>query len=139
MPEVCVDASFALKLVLLEPERDLVRAKFAAWQQNRIVVIAPWLWAFESHSVLWRKVVRAEFTDQRAREAWHILRRQGIHTVHPRGLFDRAWEIATQLARPVTYDAVYAAVAALRGCELWTADQRLINAASGKLGWIRAV
>ena len=139
MPEVCVDASFALKLVLDEPEQAAVRAKFVQWAQQDLTVVAPGLWAFETHSVLHRKVARKELSPERALEAWRFLRRRGIRTVSPRGLFDRAWVIAERLSRPVTYDAVYAAVADLRGCELWTADKRLINAAAGTYTWIRSV
>jgi hypothetical protein len=62
------------------------------------------------------------------------LHRQGIRTVHPRGLFDRAWVLATELGRSNTYDAIYVAAAELRKCELWTADYRLANAARRRLG-----
>jgi predicted nucleic acid-binding protein len=137
--DICVDASFALKLVLVEPERERVRAQLAGWRRDGHVVIAPWLWTFESHSVLRRKVARGEFTEPEGREAWRILRRLGIQTVHPRGLFDRAWEMATELSRPNTYDAVYLAAAELRRCELWTADHRLFNVAASKFAWVRRV
>lgn len=139
MSDVCVDASFVLKLVLFEPERGRVRAQWAGWVRDGHTVIAPWLWAFETHAVLRRKVARGELTDLEGREAWRILRRQGIRTVHPRGLFERAWIIAAELSRPTTYDAVYLAAAELRGCELWTADQRLVNAVGSRFSWVRSV
>lgn len=139
MSDVCIDASFALKLVLLEPERERVRAQWAVWLQQGVTPVAPWLWAFESHAVLRRKVSRGELIDQRAREAWRTLQRQGIHIVHPRGLFERAWALAAELARPTTYDTVYLAVADLRGCELWTADHRLMNAAASRFPWLRSI
>jgi predicted nucleic acid-binding protein len=137
--EVCVDASFALKLVLYEPERERVREEWSSWLRNGNAVIAPWLWAFETHAVLRRKVAREEMTDQEAREAWRVLRRQGVQVVHPRGLFDRAWSIAAELSRPTTYDAVYLAVADLRGCEFWTADHRLLNSAGRRYSWMRSI
>ncbi|MBI3980334.1 MAG: type II toxin-antitoxin system VapC family toxin [Chloroflexi bacterium] len=139
MAEVCVDASFALKLVLHEPEREQVRSQWARWLHDGFTVIVPWLWTFETHSVLRRKVTLGELTDLEGREAWRILRRQGTQTVHPRGLFDRAWAIATDLRRSTTYDAVYVALAELRRCELWTADQRLVNAAASKYPGIRSL
>lgn len=139
MGEVCVDASFALKLVLLEPERERVRELWAGWLHDIDTVIAPGLWLFETHAVLRRKVARGELADLEAREGWRILRRQGIQTVHPRGLFDRAWIIASELSRPTTYDAVYVAAAELHRCELWTADRRLANAAAGRFPWVRSV
>lgn len=139
MSEVCVDASFVLKVVLPEPGSERVRAKWASWIHDGVVVIAPWLWMFETHSVLRRKSARHEMTDPEARDAWRILHRQGIRTVHPRGLFDRAWVLATELGRSNTYDAIYVAAAELRKCELWTADYRLANAARRRLGWVQKV
>ncbi len=41
MPECCVDASFALKLVLLETERTRVKARWAQWRAEGITLIAP--------------------------------------------------------------------------------------------------
>jgi predicted nucleic acid-binding protein len=32
---------------------------------------------------------------------------------------------------------VYAATAEKLGCELWTADQRLVNAVSASLNWVK--
>lgn len=139
MAEVCVDASFALKVVLWEPHRDQVRALWASWLHEDTDVVAPWLLLFEAHSVLRRRVARIEMTEQEARDAWRLLRQQGIRTVHPRGLFDRAWAIAAQLDRPTTSDAAYLAVAELRGCEFWTADSRLAHAAKKKYAWVHAL
>jgi predicted nucleic acid-binding protein len=139
VPEVCVDASFALKLVLPEPERAQVRAIWDNWRRDGRTILAPWLWQFEANAVLRRKVARGEFSEVEGRDAWRIIRRQGVHTVHPRGLFDRAWAIAGELGRPTTYDTVYLATADLRGCEFWTADQRLANAARGRFSWIREI
>lgn len=136
MSEVCVDASFALKLVLPEPLSEHVRAHWQTWMEEGTTIVAPWLWLFECHAVLRRKASRQELTDTEARDAWRLLRRQGIHPVHPRGIFDRAWTLAQELDRPTTYDTVYMATAALRGCDLWTADARLAHAAS-RYPWVR--
>lgn len=131
-----MDASFVLKLALPEPHSEAVRSRWAEWVRDGVTVVAPWLWLFEVHAVLRRKVVRMELTDAEALDVWRLLRRQGIRPIHPRSLFDRAWVVARELARPTTYDAVYLAAAELRGCELWTADARLANAASA-LPWVR--
>ncbi len=136
MAEVCVDASFALKLVLPEAKSEAVRQHWGSWLADGTAVVAPWLYLFEVHAVLRRKVARGELDDLDGRDAWRILRRQGIRTVHPRGLFDRAWDLAAELLRPTTYDAVYLAAANLRACELWTADERLAHAAA-KYPWVR--
>jgi predicted nucleic acid-binding protein len=137
VPEICVDASFIVKLVLPEPKHELVRAQWSGWLGQGMTIVAPWLWLFEVHSVLRRKVVRQELGEVHAAHVWRLLRRQGIRTVHPRGLFDRAWVVAAELGRSTTYDAVYVAAAALRGCDLWTADDRLARSAQAKFDWIR--
>ncbi len=138
MAEACVDASFAIKIALPEQKSELVREKWALWAREDVTIIAPWLWLFETHSVLRRKVARRELTEPEAREGWRILRRQSVRTVHPRGMFDRAWMLAVELDRPTTYDAVYLAAAELHHCELWTADERLANSAR-KLKWVQLV
>ncbi len=91
-----------------------------------------------THAVLRRHVARGNLTESEGKEAWRILGRQGVRTIHPRGLFDRAWEIARNLSRPTTYDAVYLAAAALRECDLWTADRRLVHAAAKRFAWVRS-
>ncbi|MDQ7829987.1 MAG: type II toxin-antitoxin system VapC family toxin [Armatimonadota bacterium] len=139
MAEVCVDASLVLKLVLPETKSDVVREHWKAWQAEGTEPIAPWLWLFEAHAVLRRKVARGELLDMEAQDAWRTLRRQGIRTAHPRGLFDRAWAIAAVLGRPTTYDTVYLAVAELRGCELWTVDEQLARVAAGRFPQLRVV
>jgi predicted nucleic acid-binding protein len=137
MSEVCVDASFALKLVLPEFLSRPVRTQWEAWLDRGTAAVAPWLWLFECHAVLRRKVWRQELTDAEARDAWRLLRRQAIQPVHPRGIFDRAWAMAQELDRPTTYDTVYMATAELRGCELWTADSRLARLAGARYPWVR--
>ncbi len=48
-----------------------------------------------------------------------------------------ALEFAARFNRPKAYDAQYLAVADALGCELWTADRRLVNAVGDKLPWVR--
>ncbi len=138
MPHVCVDASFALKLVLIEPDTPRVLETWGRWETDRFTIIAPWLWRFECDSVLRRKVWQRLIHEDHAREARLALRRRNVRLVHPQRVMDRAWELATEFGRPTIYDMVYVATAELRGCELWTADQRLINAVA-RFSWIRSV
>jgi len=78
--------------------RGQVRVHWADWLQAGGTIVVPWLWTFETHAVLRRKVARGELTQREGREAWQTLRREGVRIVHPRGLFDRAWAIAEQLS-----------------------------------------
>lgn len=49
------------------------------------------------------------------------------------------WELAQKYNRPTAYDASYLALAEDAGCELWTADGRLVKAAAGTLPWLKTV
>lgn len=139
MTEVCVDTSFALKLVLHEPEQARVRARWSDWSGEGVTVIAPWLFVFEAVSVLRRKVARGQMTEDEGLQAWRLLRRQGVRTAHPRGLLECAWAIASALGRPTAYDSAYLALAELRECELWTADERFASAAKHRYRRIRSL
>lgn len=52
-------------------------------------------------------------------------------------LLERAFELAEVYARPAGYDCVYLALAERLNCELWTGDQKLVNAVSGSLTWVK--
>lgn len=83
---VCVDASFALKLVLDEPDSEQVQACWAGWLAEGATIIAPCHLVFEVTSVI-RNHALAEHA----------------------------------------------------GCELWTADGRLVKAVGGTLPWLKTV
>jgi predicted nucleic acid-binding protein len=63
---------------------------------------------------------------------WHISIWDDVRSIQGSAL-----EFATRFNRPKAYDAQYLALADLLGCELWTADRRLVNAVGGKLPWVR--
>lgn len=60
-----------------------------------------------------------------------------IEYVSPPNLYLSAYELATRLQRPHAYDAPCFVVAQEPGCEFWTADRRLANAASETFPWVR--
>ena len=62
-----------------------------------------------------------------------------IELLSPRGLLLEAWELARDFNRPTIYDTSYMALANLMGCELWTGDERLINAIGGRAAWVKWV
>src|SRR5437773_2160748 len=120
MAEICVDASFSLKLVLREPEQKRVRAQWARWMRNRHSFVAPELWLFETHNAIYRNVFSGRLTMQEGPVAWRLMLNRGVRLLRPDGLFQRAWTLAESLARPTSYDAMYLALAQIRGCEFWT-------------------
>jgi predicted nucleic acid-binding protein len=57
----------------------------------------------------------------------------------PRTLYRLALEIAEQHDLPAAYDAHYVALAERLRCILWTDDQRLLRALSGRLPFVRPI
>lgn len=136
---ICVDASFVLKLVLDEPESEQVEALWSAWLAQGVTLIAPCHLAFEVTSVIRNHVYRREISTQAGQSAFEAFLAQEIELRHPGDLEARAWELAQQYHRPTAYDASYLALAESAGCELWTADGRLVKAVDGALPWLKAV
>jgi len=116
-----------------------VRAQWSRWLTDATSPVAPWLWLFETHATLRRKVHRKELTDPEGEEAWRHLAAQPVMTVHSPEMFGRAWTIARALRLPTTYDAAYLALAEIRDCELWTADRGFARAAGRRSSRIRMI
>jgi predicted nucleic acid-binding protein len=125
---VCVDASFALKLVLAEEHSELVHALWRGWIEQDIEIYAPAHLAFECTSVIRNHVYRRQITSEAGMEAFQLLHEQPIILIDAGVLNQRAWELAERYQRPTAYDAYYLAAAELLNCDLWTADRRLERA-----------
>ena len=134
--QICVDASLALKLVLSEPDSDRAEAEWQSWLKARLDIIAPFLFIYETTSVLRNRVYRGELTQPEADEALRLLSELGINYLHPQAIRQSAWELARRFNRPTAYDSFYVALAQHQGCPLWTGDKRLYNAVKGQLGWV---
>lgn len=135
---VCVDASILIKLVVEEAGSDLADELWESWIKNDVQVIAPSLLRYEVTAVLRKKVYRNLLPEPVAHTALStVLNLEGIEFVNSMALHVRAWEIARRLNLPTTYDAHYLALAEMRGCEFWTADERLGNRPQGTAPYIR--
>jgi predicted nucleic acid-binding protein len=122
--EVCVDASLAVKVVVTEPDSDKADALFDEWANEGTLLIAPAFFAVETDSILRQKVMlRKELTPEQAAAAFAKLQTLPIQQISVPEQRRRAWEVATDLGFATVYDATYLALAELRGCEFWTADE----------------
>jgi predicted nucleic acid-binding protein len=131
-----VDASLALKLVLDEGDSDVARSLWSVWEEAGEPLCAPALFRAETASVLRRETHRRHLTEAQGRRAYAALQGYTIEIREPDGLYQLAWDYAERFNRPTVYDSCYLALAEIIGCELWTADKRLANAA-GALPWVR--
>lgn len=139
--EVCVDASLVLKLVLREPDSELAEALFARWQADRVRLIAPAFCPVEVDSVIRRKSSTGDparrLSPEQAELAFQAVQMVPLRVVEEPLQRRRAWELAKLLELPVVYDSHYLALAELRGCEFWTADEKLYRTAKEKLNYVR--
>lgn len=134
---ICIDASVALKLVLPEPDSDQVAVEWENWMSAGMEITAPYLFVYETSSVLRNRVYRQELTQKEADDALGILASLAISYLHPLTIQQSAWELARRFNRPTAYDCFYLALAQHQGCTLWTGDKRLYNAVKDELGWVR--
>ena len=136
--EVCVDASLAIKVVVPEVGSDKADALFNQWAGEETQLIAPVFFEVETDSILRQKVsLRRELTIDQAQRAFASLQGLPIKTTHSPEQRERAWEIAREFAFPTVYDATYLALAELRQCEFWTADEKLFKQVRDKLSFVQ--
>jgi predicted nucleic acid-binding protein len=83
-------------------------------------------------------MVVADMTLDQAQVRLTTLVRLGVRLVPPTPSLEHlALRWAQRLGHTVAYDAHYLALAETLGCDFWTADRRLVNAAQQHAEWIR--
>ena len=133
---VVVDASFALKWALPEQHTREALALWDRWQASSEQVIAPPIFRSEVTNVLHVRARRGHLARSDASEILDFL----ISTVEisePAPLYQRAFAMASEFHLGAAYDALYLALAESRGCEVWTADLKLVRSVQGEFGLVR--
>lgn len=130
-----LDASIALKWVLPEQDSDKAIALQTDFENKIHELIAPDTFAIEVAHSLTRTERRGLIQPPEA-----VLRFQQVALTLPQlysylEVLPRAMEIASQ-ARIGVYDCLYVALSEREGCDLVTADQRLVNAFKGQFSVI---
>lgn len=128
-----------MKLVLSEPDSPVARRLWQRWTDKGEELMAPTLFRAETLSVVRRNVSRGIIGEQQAEAAYNTLDRLGVEAREPLNLYRVAWEYARRFNRPTVYDCCYLALAAVLGCDLWTADLRLANAIQARLPWVHVL
>jgi predicted nucleic acid-binding protein len=134
---VVADASVYLAAVFTEPLTTHADALIHHWTVADYQIAAPYLFRYEVVSVVRKHVARGLLSEEAGKSAVDGLLRQPIVLFADDTILRRAFALAGLHGRPNTYDMVYAATAEKLGCELWTADQRLVNAVSASLNWVK--
>jgi predicted nucleic acid-binding protein len=141
---IVVDATVAVKLVFAEDDSALAFELVASQLVAREELVAPDLLRYELTNVVRQRVRRGELTAERAPVVLETL--LGLRIQYkpwprdePWGLHARAFALAEEFDLPAAYDAHYIALAETLGCDLWTADARLVRAVAGRLAFVRAL
>jgi predicted nucleic acid-binding protein len=132
---ICVDASLAAKWVLAEEDSDSAEGFYLAHRGEGI--IAPSFMPAEVTNAIWRKVVRNLLDLTEARAALNTFLAFEVELAAHPDIYRTALSLAEQFQPRAAYDMHYVALAQIAGCELWTADQRLLNALGGRLPFVR--
>ena len=135
---VVVDASLALKWVLQEEHTEEALVLRDHWQEAAEFVIAPPIFRSEATNALHQRVRRRQLSRSDAADILDSLM-PAVATAEPVGLYSRALTLAGELGLGSTYDALYLALAESEGCEMWTADQRLVRSAQPRFPQVRGV
>ncbi len=134
---VCVDASLAISLLLPDDTTPQASELWRSWKENGLDVVTAPLFFAEVTSVLRENVYFRRILPEEGEVAFRAFLSFPVRSVALTDLQPRAWELAKTHNLRRAYDAQYLAVAASLGCDLWTADQRLVNAV--RLPWLRWV
>lgn len=100
------------------------------------MLYAPALWLYEVTSALCKMVHFQQLTVSEGQQLLILVHQLEIETVAPdENQTQRAFVWTGRLNRAAAYDSFYLALAETLGCDLWTADKRLFNAANRP--WVR--
>jgi len=133
-----VDASFAIRLILPGPEREIFRSQVERWLEEGTELRAPTLWIYEMTSALCKGAYFGLVTAEEAERALTLFLDLGIQLDPPDPVQTRrAFAWTRRLNRATAYDSFYLALAEALQCELWTADRHLCSTV--ELPWVPTV
>ena len=127
---VVVDASMAVKWLVVEEHTQEANALARRWSAEGTQMVAPYYMRVEATNAIYKRMVRGESTLEAVAIGIEVLLSMAIEFRDVSGLHIRATQLASELRQGAVYDAHYLALAESLECELWTADQRFQRAAS---------
>lgn len=137
MIERCIDASAMVKVVVAEDLSDIAAALVKETREEDLSIIAPYLLSAEVASTLSKKVKDGLLTADEAQAALTTFQSIPVTFQHFPALAPRALELATKYNWRYAYDGFYIALAEHHGCELWTADEKLLKDVSADFPFVK--
>ncbi len=136
---VVSDSGIFIASVLKEDHTSKAQALLKQWHDQKTQIAVPHLFHYEIVASLRKNVYRNRLEAEIAVNVRDRLLSVPVELIMDDSLLKRAYDLATQLNRPTAYDAQYLAVAERLNCDFWTADERLFNAVSSQLAWVKWV
>jgi predicted nucleic acid-binding protein len=121
-----LDSNIALKWVLAEPDSGLARQLRADYQQAVHDLLAPDVFPIEIAHALTRAERQARIATSQAAFLWADIMSTTPLLILSSPLIPRAIQISSS-ERAGVYDCLYVALAEREGCDLLTADEKLIK------------
>jgi predicted nucleic acid-binding protein len=136
---ICTDSSVAAKWTFVEAHSGEARALLRDALARQEPIVAPPLLPSEVATIIRQRMRQGQVRLDEARALLTQFLALPITLQAPGTLYDRALVLADRHNLPAVYDAHYVALAELLGATLWTADQRLLRALSGRLPFVRSI
>lgn len=133
-----IDASYAIRIVTDHEDRPVCKRLLERQIDEGFVLYAPSLWVYEITSAINKLVRFGELTEAEGLSALKSAGALRVQLAMPdEAMALQAFRWTRQLNRAAAYDSFYVALAEQLGCDLWTADKRLVNMVNQP--WVRLV
>lgn len=135
---VVVDANILIAYGLAdEPLHTQATQILSTWQTVGERLTAPRLFRSEITAVIRKAVYQQRINPEQGRLMLSQLLIYPLEFHEDDMMLKEAYELAVRFNRPRAYDTQYMALAERLDCELWTADERLVNSTQGQFKRIR--
>lgn len=131
-----VDASVVIKWFLPEAYKEAADVLLRGFLSQQLQLMAPDFIVAEIGNVLWKRSIRKDISVAQANESYQYFLTLALPLRASSTIAPRALGLGIQENHPI-YDTLYVALAENQGCELVTADQKLLNKLGGKFPFIR--
>ena len=139
MTRICIDASLVLLWLIPQKHSQQAEDIWESWRGKKVELIAPPLILAEVTSILRKRVFHGQISPEIGEELFKIFCDLNFRVVYSDDLHVEAWDLAKIFNLPKVYDMHYVALAKMEECELWTGDNRLVNATKGKFKWVKYI
>jgi predicted nucleic acid-binding protein len=130
-----LDTSIVVKWFLQENGTEAAELYLQRLLLGQAFVFVPSLLFYEFGNVLWVHR-REDLTVETSLAIWERLKQLPLSVVDWRELFPEAISLAYQHEIAV-YDAAFVRLAQIKGCDLITADQKLIQRTADTYSWVK--